>query len=115
MKSEAEDAGKVDGFWRKRDLNEIGCLWTKRTQYGNEFYTGTIAGQSVMIFRNRGKKSAESPDWLVLKREPRPAQVDLVAQRREQRRARQRARLNAIAEQGRAATNFAPRLVKRQE
>jgi hypothetical protein len=93
-----------------RDPNEIGVLWTKKTRQGDNYYSGTINGVRLVIFKDTQKQSEKSPDWRVLKQIP---EEDIAAQRIQRSRARKRARLNAVAEAGRAATSFAPRLVKR--
>ncbi len=53
-----------------KDPNEIGALWTKQTKHGNDYFTGTINGQRVVVFKNQKKRSDKSPDWRVLKSEP---------------------------------------------
>lgn len=53
-----------------KDPNEIGALWEKSGKKG-PYMTGTINGEHVVLFRNRNKRSDKSPDWRVLKSQPR--------------------------------------------
>lgn len=54
-----------------KDPNEIGALWVKSGRKG-EYMTGTIEGiGAVVLFRNEKKRSEKSPDWRVLKSQPR--------------------------------------------
>lgn len=55
----------------ERDENEIGALWIKTSRNGNEFMSGTINGQDVVVFRNTNKRSEKAPDWRVMKSQPR--------------------------------------------
>jgi hypothetical protein len=59
--------------------NEVGALWERQKQDGSTYYTGTIGGQKVVVWRNTYKQPGESsPDWRVYRdtREPQqqPAQ-----------------------------------------
>ena len=55
----------------ERDPNEIGALWTKTSKKkGTEYMSGVIAGQNVVCFRNKDKKTDKHPDWRVLKSVP---------------------------------------------
>lgn len=52
--------------------DEIGALWSKTSPKG-EFFTGTINGQAVVVFRNdRKAEGSKAPDWRVLKAKPKP-------------------------------------------
>jgi uncharacterized protein (DUF736 family) len=54
----------------QRDENELGALWIKESSRG-EYLSGTINGESVVVFRNAKKRSENSPDWRVLKAQKR--------------------------------------------
>jgi hypothetical protein len=48
--------------------NEIGALWEKVSKAGKVFFSGTINGQSVVVFQNEWKKPGENkPDLRVYK------------------------------------------------
>lgn len=53
-----------------QDPNELGALWEKESPKG-KYFTGTIAGQRVVVFRNDNKRNDKAPDWRVLKSQPR--------------------------------------------
>lgn len=57
----------------EQDPNEIGALWEKDGPRG-KYFTGTIDGQRVVVFRNGNKRSEKAPDWRVLKSKPREAE-----------------------------------------
>ena len=59
----------------RKDPNEIGALWTKQTKHGNDYYTGMVNSQRIVIFKNTKKRSEKSPDWRILKSEPQSSQV----------------------------------------
>lgn len=71
-----------------KDPNEIGALWTKQTKHGHDYYSGTINGVRVVVFKNTKKQSEKSPDWRVLKSEPQQQQVSAPAPRQSQQSAR---------------------------
>lgn len=53
-----------------RDPNEIGALWSKTSARG-EYFTGTVNGQAVVVFRNdRKAPGSKAPDWRVMKPKP---------------------------------------------
>lgn len=55
----------------ERDPNELGALWEKTSGRG-QFFTGTINGQAVVVFKNDRKTAGSNqPDWRVLKAQPR--------------------------------------------
>jgi uncharacterized protein (DUF736 family) len=54
----------------QRDDNEIGALWERTSAAGKSYMTGTVNGQQVVVFRAT-KKSEKSPDWRVMKSQPR--------------------------------------------
>lgn len=54
-----------------KDPNEIGALWEKAGSKG-PYMTGTINGERIVVFKNGNKGSEKSPDWRVLKSQPRP-------------------------------------------
>lgn len=53
----------------ERDPNELGALWEKSGPKG-PYFTGTISGVKVVVFKNTKKNSEKSPDWRVLKSQP---------------------------------------------
>lgn len=60
--------------WRLANQNpdELGCLWEKTGQRGL-YFTGTINGQAVVVFRNdRKADGSKQPDWRILKSRPKP-------------------------------------------
>lgn len=58
----------------EKDPNEIGALWEKMSAKG-PFFTGTINGERVVVFKAQ-KRGEKSPDWRVLKAQPRPQEPD---------------------------------------
>ena len=54
----------------EKDPNELGVLWNKTSAKG-DYMTGVINGERVVVFRNGKKQSEKSPDWRVLKSQPR--------------------------------------------
>lgn len=44
-------------------LVEITGLWAKKDKDGNEYFTGNIGKSSVIIFKNKGKKQDNHPDY----------------------------------------------------
>lgn len=57
----------------ERNPDELGALWEKSGGRG-QYFTGTINGQKVVVFKNDRKSSDKHPDWRVLKAKPRDAQ-----------------------------------------
>jgi uncharacterized protein (DUF736 family) len=57
---------------QKQDESEIGALWEKASAKGT-YFTGTVNGERVVVFKNTAKKSDKAPDWRVLKAKPREA------------------------------------------
>ena len=54
----------------KQKDSEVGALW-KKTGPNGEYFTGTIMGENVVVFRNRLKEPGDrKPDWRVLKSKP---------------------------------------------
>lgn len=49
--------------------NQVGALWlaTKTTSRGEQYYTGTINGVKVVMFKNERKKESKHPDFLIYK------------------------------------------------
>lgn len=66
---------------RERQVNdkELGSLWSKESQSGQDYFTGdvTINGvkEPVIVFRNNFKKHDRMPDWRIYRREPLNNQV----------------------------------------
>ncbi len=56
----------------EKDPDELGALWEKTGGKGT-YFTGTIGGQRVVVFKNGNKGSEKSPDWRVLKAKTKPA------------------------------------------
>lgn len=56
--------------YEKKDDAELGALWIKSSARG-EYMTGEINGVKVVCFRNTQKRSDKSPDWRILKSQPR--------------------------------------------
>jgi uncharacterized protein (DUF736 family) len=56
----------------ERNPDELGALWEKQSGRG-QYFTGTINGQKVVVFKNDRKSSENQPDWRVLKAKPRDA------------------------------------------
>jgi uncharacterized protein (DUF736 family) len=53
-----------------RNPDEIGALWSKSGARG-EYFTGTVNGQAVVVFRNdRKADGSKAPDWRILKAKP---------------------------------------------
>ena len=49
--------------------DEIGALWLKSSSRG-DYFTGTVNGQRVVVFKNGNKKTDKQPDYRVLKAKP---------------------------------------------
>jgi uncharacterized protein (DUF736 family) len=49
----------------KKPMIEVTGLWEKRDKNGNTFFTGSLGGVSVMIFKNSKKQKENQPDWRV--------------------------------------------------
>jgi uncharacterized protein (DUF736 family) len=47
--------------------DELGALWAKQTKNGEEYFSGTINGQRVVVFANRYWDSEQKPKWKVYK------------------------------------------------
>lgn len=55
----------------KKDESEIGAMWIKQGPKG-EYFTGTISGVNVVVFRNTRKaEGSKQPDFRVLLSKPR--------------------------------------------
>jgi len=52
-----------------KDPNEIGALWTKTSKSGSEYFSGTVNGQAVVVFKN-SSDNPKAPQWRVLKSLP---------------------------------------------
>ncbi len=52
----------------EKNPDELGALWEKTSARGT-FFTGTILGQPVVVFRNE-RKVGNQPDFRVLKARP---------------------------------------------
>jgi uncharacterized protein (DUF736 family) len=54
-----------------KDPNEVGCFWIKESAKGTKFLSGKIDGiGSVVVFKNKNKKSDKQPDYRVLRSQP---------------------------------------------
>lgn len=53
----------------KKDDDEIGALWAKTGAKG-DYFTGTVNGERIVVFKNGNKKSDKSPDFRILKSKP---------------------------------------------
>lgn len=40
-------------------------LWEKKDQSGNTYFTGSLGGAKVLIFKNKYKTEEKHPDWVV--------------------------------------------------
>lgn len=61
----------------EKDPNEIGALWSKTGARG-EYFTGTINGEPVVVFRNDRKlEGSKAPDWRVLRPKAKGADDDV--------------------------------------
>lgn len=59
----------------QKDQAEIGCLWEKTSARGT-YFTGTVNGEPVVIFRNdRKAPGSKQPDYRVMKPKPKTAPV----------------------------------------
>ena len=60
----------------KKDESEIGALWAKSGPRG-DYFTGTIDGQAVVVFKNDKKPvGSKQPDWRILRAKPKTAAPD---------------------------------------
>lgn len=51
----------------EKDPNERGALWEKTSARGL-YFTGTIDGEPVVVFRNERKtEGSKAPDWRVMR------------------------------------------------
>lgn len=60
----------------KKDENQLGVLWAKKSSRGSEYFSGVLemteTGKlNIVIFPNLNKKSEKSPDYIILKSKPR--------------------------------------------
>lgn len=56
----------------QRNEEELGALWEKSGGKGT-YFTGTVCGQKVVVFKNDRKRADNHPDWRVLKARPKNA------------------------------------------
>lgn len=47
------------------DLKNTGGLWLQVSKNDEEYFTGKIGEQKILIFKNKQKKSDKHPDYLV--------------------------------------------------
>jgi uncharacterized protein (DUF736 family) len=64
---------------REKNPDEIGALWTRTTQKCDEYLSGEINGDPVVIFQTHSR-NPKAPTWRVMKGRPRqqarPSRVD---------------------------------------
>lgn len=46
-------------------MERCGALWQKKDKNGQLFFSGTIEGKPVIIFKNKYKQASNHPDYLV--------------------------------------------------
>ena len=54
----------------EKNPDELGALWEKNSNKG-PYFTGTINGERVVVFKNDKKGNEKAPDWRILKAKPR--------------------------------------------
>ena len=59
----------------QRDPNEIGALWAKTGSRG-DYFTGTVNGSPIVVFRNDKKPGSKGPDWRILRPTPKPEKTE---------------------------------------
>ena len=78
--------------------NELGALWKRKSQKGTTFLTGKIKVNNesidVVVFQNTEKKSENSPDYRILKSQPRPQNVGTLSAPKNAKNAAPRPRQN---------------------
>lgn len=52
---------------RNRNMDKVGALWKRVSKKGEDFFTGIVGGQSVVIFKNNRKNKPNQPDYEVFK------------------------------------------------
>ena len=50
---------------------ELGAFWTKVSKNGQEFMSGKLGDQEVVVFKNDRKTKDSEQDWRVYKSRPR--------------------------------------------
>ena len=60
---------------QQKDPDEIGALWEKSGNKGT-YFTGTVNGERIVVFRNGNKRSDKAPDFRILKSRPKPQTTD---------------------------------------
>lgn len=56
-------------------MEELGALWIGRSKNGKTYFTGTVAGERVVMFKNGYKEDGDNkPFYHVYKSEDRPGQ-----------------------------------------
>ncbi len=48
---------------------KLGALWQKSSARG-DYFTGTVNGVKVVVFRNGYKQEEKHPDWIVYESKP---------------------------------------------
>ena len=55
------------------DDAQIGALWLKTKENGDQWMSGNVLGQNVVVFRNSRKpEGSNQPDWRILRARPKP-------------------------------------------
>lgn len=55
-----------------KNPDDIGALWLKTSQNGKRYFSGTVNGEAVVVFKNDHKQDGEkTPDYRVYKSKPR--------------------------------------------
>ena len=54
----------------KTGKERLGGLWLRTSKKGTKFFSGTINGERVVIFKAREKRNEKSPDYEVFRSEP---------------------------------------------
>lgn len=49
----------------KKEMIELMALWEKKDKNGNTFYSGSLNGLDVVVFKNKFKESDRHPDFKV--------------------------------------------------
>jgi hypothetical protein len=55
----------------KKDPDEVGAIWVKQGAQG-EYLSLSMNGQYFVAFKNKFKKEAKHPDWVIKKSKPKP-------------------------------------------
>jgi hypothetical protein len=49
----------------KEQIPSLGALWLKKDKNGKEYLCGRVSGISIVVFKNRNKKEARHPDYVI--------------------------------------------------